>query len=54
MVSLISLPFLFGPAAIVSSTVALTRGHLQGLIGLALGLVGLVGCALPLSYFLCA
>jgi hypothetical protein len=45
MISLFSLPFLFGPAAVVSSTVALTRGHLKGLIGLALGLAGLVACA---------
>jgi hypothetical protein len=54
ILSLLSLPFLFGPAALVSGTVALTRGHLTGLIGLALGLVGLMGCAFLLWRLLSA
>jgi hypothetical protein len=52
LLSLLSLPFLFGPAAVVSGTVALTRGRLTGLIGLALGLAGLAGFAYLLSHLM--
>jgi hypothetical protein len=32
----------FGPAAVVCGVIALTQGHLKGLIGLVLGVVGLI------------
>jgi hypothetical protein len=33
---------LFGPAAVVCGIVALCQGHLKGLIGMVLGVVGLI------------
>jgi hypothetical protein len=43
VLSLLSIPFLFGPAAIVSGGIAVSRGHGKGMLGVVLGFVGIVG-----------
>jgi hypothetical protein len=45
ILSWVSVPVVFGPAAIVSGVLAVSRGHLSGLVGMILGLVGVVGWA---------
>jgi len=45
ILSWVSVPVVFGPAAVVSGVMAVSRGHRSGLIGIILGLVGLVGWA---------
>jgi hypothetical protein len=45
MLSWVSVPVVFGPAAVVSGVMAASRGHRSGLIGMILGLVGVVGWA---------
>src|SRR5262249_42518815 len=41
--SIVSMGFLFGPAAIISGGIAFSQGHKKGLIGAVLGIVGLTG-----------
>jgi hypothetical protein len=45
ILSWVSVPVVFGPAAVVSGVMAVSRGHRSGLIGMILGLVGVVGWA---------
>jgi hypothetical protein len=42
----------FGPAAIVCGVIALAQGHLKGLIGMALGVVGLIVWGWVFGYFI--
>jgi hypothetical protein len=42
---------LFGPAAVVCGMVALSQGHLKGLIGIGLGVVSLIVWGLVFVYF---
>ena len=49
--SLVSVAPVFGLAALCCGIVALTQGHLKGLIGMALGVVGLVIWGLVFVYF---
>ena len=48
--SIISWPVLFAPAGIVCGILAAAKGHLKGLIGVILGLVGLAGFVLLMIY----
>jgi hypothetical protein len=45
ILSCVSVPVVFGPAAVVSGVMAVSRGSRSGLIGMVLGLVGVVGWA---------
>ena len=49
--SLISVAVVFGPAAIVCGIVALSEGHLKGLIGMVLGVASLIVWGLVFDYF---
>jgi hypothetical protein len=40
--SLLLMVFLFGPAAVVCGVIALAQGHLKGLVGMVLGIVGMI------------
>jgi hypothetical protein len=51
LVSLLLLVVVFGPAAVVCGVVALAQGHLKGLIGMALGVVGLIVWGLVFIHF---
>jgi hypothetical protein len=42
LVSVLLLVILFGPAAVVCGVIALGQGHLKGLVGIVLGLLGLI------------
>jgi hypothetical protein len=52
VLAMFSVAVVFGPAAIVCGIVAVTEGHLKGLIGTTLGLVGLIVWGLVFVYFL--
>jgi hypothetical protein len=50
ILSLFSVAAVFGPAALLCGLVALWRGHLKGLIGMALGAAGLIVWGLVFLY----
>jgi len=52
VLAMFSVAVVFGPAAIVCAIAALSRGHLKGLIGMALGVVSLIVWGLVFVYFL--
>jgi hypothetical protein len=45
LLSFVAVPVVFGPAAVITGVMAVSRGHRSGLIGMILGLVGMVGWA---------
>jgi hypothetical protein len=49
--ALVTVPILFGPAAVVTGAIALNQGHWKALIGVVLGVVGLAVWGV-LFYFL--
>jgi hypothetical protein len=49
--AMFSVAVIFGPAAIVCGTVAVTKGHLKGLIGMVLGIVSLIVWGIVFVYF---
>jgi DNA-directed RNA polymerase subunit RPC12/RpoP len=51
LISTLLTVLVFGPAAIVCGVIALAQGHLKGLIGMVLGVVGLIVWLLVFGYF---
>ena len=51
LVSALLLVILFGPAALVCGVVALCQGHLKGLVGMGLGILGLIVWGAVFLYF---
>jgi hypothetical protein len=50
--SLISVAFLFGPAAIISGGMAASRGYGKGILGMVMGIAGIVGWIVVFSVVL--
>jgi hypothetical protein len=51
LVSALLLVILFGPAALVCGVVALFQGHLKGLVGMVLAILGLIVWGAVFLYF---
>ncbi len=51
LISSLLMVVLFGPAAVVCGIVALAQGHLKGLFGMVLGVVGLIAWGSLFLYF---